>query len=76
MHQSLLIEKAAEDEKAATVVRRLDSEMCKGGIFDAGFGEILPSPHLKYAGKRKFTPSFTKPSLTDPTLGQQGGWVG
>ena len=69
MHQSLLIEKAAEDEKAATVVRRLDSEMCKGGIFDAGFGEILLSPHLQWVGKRKFAPRFTKPSLTDPRLG-------
>ena len=42
--------------------------MCKVGIFDAGFGEILRSPHLQWAGKRKFAPRFTKPSVTDPTL--------
>ena len=30
--------------------------MYKGGIFDAGFGEILRSPHLQWAGKRKFAP--------------------
>ena len=28
--------------------------ICKGGIFYAGFGEILRSPHLRWAGKRKF----------------------
>ena len=28
----------------------------KGGIFDAGFGEILRSPHLQWAGKCKFAP--------------------
>ena len=41
----------------------------KGGIFEAGFGEILRSPHLQWAGKRKFASWFTNPSLTDPTLG-------
>ena len=27
-----------------------------GEIFDAGFGEILRSPHLQWAGKQKFAP--------------------
>ena len=40
----------------------------KGGIFDAGFGEILSSPHLQWAGKRKFATWFTKLSVADPTL--------
>ena len=30
--------------------------ICKCGIFDAGYGETLCSPHLKWAGKRKFAP--------------------
>ena len=30
--------------------------MSRGGIFEAGFGEILCSPHLQWAGKRKFAP--------------------
>ena len=42
--------------------------MSKGGIFEAGFGEILCFPHLQWAGKRKFASRFTKPSLPDPTL--------
>ena len=37
--------------------------MSKGGIFDAGFGEILRSPHLQWTGKCKFAP--------DPTLGYE-----
>ena len=45
----------------------------KGGIFDVGFGEILRSPHLQWAGNRKFAPWFTKPSITDPTLAD-GRW--
>ena len=42
--------------------------MVKGGIFDTGLGEILRSFHLQRAGKRKFAPRFTKPSVTDPLL--------
>ena len=42
--------------------------MFKGGIFEARFSAILRSSHLQWAGKRKFAPWFTKPSLTDPSL--------
>ena len=43
--------------------------MAKGGIFEAGFGEILRPPHLQWAGKRKFALRFIKPGVTDPMLG-------
>ena len=44
-------------------------QMAKGGIFEAGFGEILRPPHLQWAGKRKFALRFIKPGVTDPMLG-------
>ena len=40
----------------------------KGGIFEAGFGEILLSLLLTVSRKRKFQPDSRKPGLTDPSL--------
>ena len=42
--------------------------MSKAGIFDIGFGEILLSPLLQWAEKRKFQPDSHKPEVTDPSL--------
>ena len=48
--------------------RREGSARNKAGIFDAEFGEILRSPLLQWAEKRKFQPDSPKPGVTDPSL--------
>ena len=42
--------------------------ICKAGIFDGGFSEILRSSLLQWAEKHKFQPDSRKPGVTDPSL--------